>query len=516
MPLSKDKNTWEDIFNSINDSITIHDNNFNIIMMNKAAQELFENFKIEEIINKPCYLLYHGSNQPPQSCPSCQTARTGIPCTTEIFEPHLNKFLEIKAFPRLDENKNIIGLVHIVRDITQRKKVEEEKIKLQNQLFQTQKMETFGKLTGGIAHDFNNILTPIIGYTDLALEDSPKDTSTYKNLQKVYSSAIAAKNLIEQLLIFSRQSNNERKPVEVTTIINDVLKLIRSSFPTTIKVICKNNLKDKLIMADSVQIKQLLMNICTNSLYAMKQEGGTLELLTEAVSLEDTYLKSHSNLKNKTYISITIKDTGIGIPDTIINKIFDPFYTTKKIGEGSGLGLSVALGIALNHNGDILIESKVGQGTTVKIYLPLLIQEQAAENDANVISLINKSLNIMFVDDQPDICNVLEQLILKLGYNIRTFSSSMKALKEFVKSPDSFDVIITDQTMPELTGMELSRKIRDIKNDIKIILTTGFNEKVNVEELVDYGINRLIMKPIQLKDLREAIESVMLQKKQGN
>ena len=395
-------------------------------------------------------------------------------------------------------------------DITNRKKAEKEKMDLELQLSQKQKMEAIGTLAGGIAHDFNNILAALQGYTELSLDDLPEDSPIKDNLEQILACSNRATKLVKQILTFSRKNEQEqeKEPVIISAIIKEVLAMLRSSLPTTINI--KRNIiaETSMVLADPTQIHQILVNLCTNSSHAMGQEAGNLE-----VSLTDTHFESQVNigddhLNEGSYVKLSISDTGCGMEPEVLKRIFEPFFTTKKLNEGTGLGLPVVHGIVKSHGGAIDVTSTPGQGTTFDIYFPKIQNENPDEqNSAEPVTRDKKV--ILLVDDEEMMVDVTSQILTRLGYEVVSKTNSLDALKEFQEKPDEFDLILTDQVMPNMTGTQLSSAIISIRPDIPIILCSGFPEKICTEELNSIGIKQFIMKPVSRQVITSAVESAL-------
>ena len=393
-------------------------------------------------------------------------------------------------------------------DITDRKKVEEERKSLEVQLQHSQKMETIGTLAGGIAHDFNNILTPIMNYTFLALEGLPEDGYAREDLENVMKAADRAKELVQQILTLSRQDEATSQHVQVSVIIEETLKLIRPLLPSTIEI--QQKVDDcGYVWADPARIHQVLMNLYTNASHSMRDEGGRLEVSAGVTEIDDESAKKYLNLQPGKHVMISVSDTGHGMDDVIVERIFDPFFTTKCVGEGTGLGLSVVHGIILNLGGEITVDSEPGKGTTFKVYIP--------SSDNNEVQVTTRESGevpvgkekILFVDDEKAIVSLGEAMLGRLGYEVTARSSSLEALEEFRADPEKFDLIISDYTMPKMTGVQLARKLIAIRSDIPIILTSGFNDKVTPENFHEFGIHEYIVKPFTSSCLGNAIRRVL-------
>jgi len=399
-----------------------------------------------------------------------------------------------------------LAIEGIMRDITERKKAEKEKRKLERQLREKQKLEAIGVLAGGIAHDFNNILSAVIGYTYLALNYIPEQSGARENLQYVLDASYHATDLVKQILTFSRQGEQEKTPVNLSLIVKDVLKLLRATIPSTIAIRKKIDNESK-IMADITQIHQVLMNLCTNAAHAMKENGGELE-----VSLSDVYMEKNTgpepSLKPGTYVKLTVSDTGHGMSEEIMEHIFEPYFTTKEKGEGTGLGLAVVHGIVESHGGEISVTSKEGKGTIFYVYFPKIEAETGIEEE-NTSPLMRGSERILFVEDEKYLLNMAQKTLENLGYKVTATGESPEALEIFKKNPENFDLVITNETMPGLRGNELSKKILSIRPDIPVILCTGYSNIINEEIAKAMGIKEFFLKPFDIKKVSKIIRKLL-------
>jgi len=379
--------------------------------------------------------------------------------------------------------------------------------RMEGQLRQALKMEAIGTLAGGIAHDFNNILSAIIGYTELSIAVAEKETALYDNLREVLQAGMRAKELVKQILGFSRQADQELKPVQVKLIVKESLKFLRASWPTTIKI-RQDIPSDSLIIADPTQIHQVLINLCANAGYAMGEKGGMLEIKLSDVKLEAGFKDEYSELKPGSYLELTVIDTGHGMPAHILDRIFDPFFTTKETGEGTGMGLSVVHGIVGSYGGAITAYSKPGEGSTFKVYFPVVERQlEPQTQDEEPIAIGTE--RILFVDDEPALVNIGKQMLESLGYTVTTRTSSLEALELFKAKPDRFDLVITDMAMPNMPGDTLSAELMKVRPEIPVILCTGYSSKISDETAMKIGIKAFAYKPIARHDLAKSVRRVL-------
>jgi PAS domain S-box-containing protein len=396
----------------------------------------------------------------------------------------------------LDSN-SVIG---IAKDVT-------DELEMEGQLRQAQKMEAIGTLAGGIAHDFNNILSAVLGYSELALVELPAGSSLRNKMEAIHSSGKRARELVAQILAFSRKDELIMSPVEMNMIIKDALKLLRPAIPTTIDIQTQITSKSQ-ILGDPTRLHQIIMNLCTNAYQAMLQKGGILQISLCDVELDVTAAK-RLNMPVGTYVRLMVADSGVGIPPEYKNRIFDPYFTTKEKGKGTGLGLAAVHGIVKSHGGKIVVESEAGKGTEFSVFLPLLAKQSHAPEDKNEPRMIGGSERILLVDDEIDILNVEEEMLKKLGYSITAKESALDALELFRQQPEQFDLVITDMTMPKMAGDEFAENLIKIKADIPIILCTGYSETMTKEKAKSIGVKGFLMKPATMKSLSQTVRQLL-------
>ena len=396
--------------------------------------------------------------------------------------------------------KEAAGMVVNLVDITEAKRLESK--------FQAvQRIESLGILAGGIAHDFNNILASIIGYTELALDIAKKGTQQREHLKEVLIAGNRATDLVKQILTFSRQANQEQKPVQIKLIVKEALKLLRASIPSTIAIEQKIQ-STALLMGDATQIHQVVMNLCTNASHSMLDKGGVLTVNLSDLELNSEFISRHSDLSPGSYIMLTITDTGHGMPPEVLEKIFDPFFTTKEKGEGTGMGLSVVHGIVHSHGGTIYAYSEPGKGSTFKVFFPAIESLMTSEEKIDTW-IPTGTERILFIDDEPAIVNMGKQILESLGYEVVTRTSSIEALEYFKARPNNFDLIVTDMTMPKMTGDILASELMKVKPNIPIILCTGFSARIDEKKAMMMGIRAFVSKPILKRDIAETIRKVL-------
>jgi PAS domain S-box-containing protein len=422
----------------------------------------------------------------------------GVLCGISRKKLHLTK-----------QTQNIMKIIGTrISTELERMRIENETTRLRAQLHQAQKMESIGTLAGGIAHDFNNILFPILGYTEMLLEDVPTDSPFRPNLEDIYASSLRAKDLVKQILTFSRQEKTDLKLMKMQTIIKEALKLIRSSIPTTIEIEQNIQTDCGVIKADPTQIHQIIMNLATNAYHAMEKIGGKLK-----VSLQEVEIGEHNRIGLDTtpgnYAHLTIADNGVGMDKSILQKIFEPFYTTKEMGKGTGMGLSVVHGIVKNINGTIQVSSEPDQGTQFHIYLPVVTSFLKKQEFQRKSSIVHGTERILLVDDEKAILDMESKMLQRMGYLVTSRTSSIEALEAFRANPNNYDLVITDMAMPNMPGDILANELIKIRPDIPIMLCTGFSETSSNEKVASSGIKGFLMKPIVMKELSQKIREVL-------
>ncbi len=426
-----------------------------------------------------------------------ESARTGK-CHFDILITNLG----------LDSDFNPKGFMFQIQDITDRRRAEDALRQNEKVLRQAQKMEAIGTLAGGIAHDFNNILTPIIGYTEMAMMTLPTEDPIQSNLEEVLKASHRAKELVKQILTFSRQTELEVKPIRLIPLVKEVTQLLRGSILPIIELRL-NVLTDRdIVKADPTQMHQVIMNLCTNAIHAMADKGGSLEISMKQLLIDNRTHGPLARLRFGAYVEISVRDTGHGMSRAVQDRIFEPFFTTKRSGEGTGMGLAVVHGIITSLQGTITVESEVGKGTAFHIVLPLL--EQATEqSDSKSSDVPRGTERVLFVDDESGITNMASQMLTSLGYKVVTCMRPYDAITIFREDPSRFDLIITDQIMPGLNGVDLIREIHAIRPNIPALLCTGFSRTVDDRNLLQTGLHEVLMKPLILRQLAESIRRAL-------
>lgn len=406
--------------------------------------------------------------------------------------------------PVYDSSGNMVNFVAVKRDVT-------KEMMLERQFIQTQKMEAIGTLAGGIAHDFNNILTPIIGYAELLINELPKESSACECANEIIKASRRAKELTKHILDFSHQTEQEMKPIQLHLIVKEALNLLRAFLPTTIDIRQNIDSNSGTVLADETQMHQIVMNLCTNAEHAMRENGGVLEVTLKATDVEKNFVASTGDVKKGSYVKLGISDAGHGMDSVIVDRIFDPFFTTKKVGEGTGMGLAAVHGIVTSHGGAITVDSRLGKGTTFNVYIPK-IKSVSAQETQLLQEIPGGDESILYVDDEEKIVILGRRILKKLGYKVTVRTNGMEALELFRTDPLRFDLVITDQTMPKMTGDVLARELMVIRPDIPVILCTGFSHTVTAEKAREIGIKEYLMKPIIPRVLGETVRRVLDEK----
>jgi len=424
--------------------------------------------------------------------------------------------------PFLKEERDLIdSITHLLDEAAKREQARSEKAELEQQLLHAQKMEAIGTLAGGIAHDFNNILAAITGYTQLLMMKLPKGSDIRPDLDEVLQASRRARDLIQQILTFSRERDEEKIPIEMIHLVKETLKFLRSSLPSSIEFREKLSERVGIIHANPTQIHQVIMNLCTNAAHAMQEAGGVLEVELRNAELGLRPIGAYApegtrnaelNLGPGRYLRLTVSDTGCGMTPEIVKKIFDPYFTTKEKGVGTGLGLSVVHGIVMGHGGAVAVESEPGKGSAFHVYFPLVQEVEEAKKAVAETPLPRGSEIILFVDDEPSLARLGKRFLTRLGYDVVSTTSSIDALGLVRKDPHQFDLVITDTTMPAMTGDRLTQEILKIRPDMPIIISTGHSERISPEKAKKMGIKAFLMKPLEMGELAETVRKVLDEK----
>ncbi len=403
--------------------------------------------------------------------------------------------------PVFNDEGAIINYVGVKRDIT-------KELELETHLRQSQKMEAVGTLAGGIAHDFNNILTPILGYAEMTAQSAPPGSRTEANMKHVIKAATRAKDLVRQILTFSRRDKHERAPLFIHPIVQEALELLRASLPSTIEVRDDIDTACSPVLADSTAIHQVLMNLCTNAAHAMREEGGVLTVSLDMLPADCVQHRQRRLSLGTPYVRLTVKDTGSGMDGDTLEHAFEPFFTTRDVGEGTGLGLSAVHGIVKSHEGEITVKSELGRGTTFSVFLPCT-ESEPVEEPLPDEPVAGGEERVLLVDDEEVIARMEKETLEGFGYHVTAKTSGRDALDTFRANPSGFDIVVTDFTMPGMTGVQLAEELTRIRPDIPIVLVSGHDQTVSKEEQRNAGISETLEKPILSDDLGRAVRRAL-------
>ncbi|HQP97849.1 MAG TPA: PAS domain S-box protein [bacterium] len=507
--LRRSEEKFRILFNFAGDAIFIHYPDGKLIECNQRAHE-YLGYSREDLLERNFLNL-----SPREYSETISQSLANLKESQNTFYETIHVSREGKTIPveinsRLFEYQGEYAVLSIARDITERKRAEEEKAELADLLRQAQKMEAIGCLAGGIAHDFNNILQAVLGYTHLAMKKLPPESVAHKHLEKVDQAGQRAAEVVQEMLTFSRQSQKDMRPIQLQPVVKEVMKLLRGSLPSTIEVRTQVDPGCPAVVANPTQIHQVLMNLCINAYHAMRDHGGELEVSLVEVIVEPELVEEHPDLHPGPYVVLRVCDTGHGMDQSTLLRIFEPYFTTKSAGEGTGLGLAMVHGIVKIHGGAVLADSTVGHGSTFEVFLPV----HTVESTTSVIEDIEIDAplgteRILVVDDEQLIVNLAEHSLGDMGYRVNGYKSSTDALDTFRANPSAFDVIVTDQTMPHLTGIELAKEISKIRPGIPILLCTGYGESLMGQNIQMSGICEVLKKPFDEMVLARAIRRVI-------
>jgi len=493
--LRQSEEKFKSMMEGMSDGAYICSQNYIITYLNPAMKEIVGH----DVTGQVCFQAFHDREKRCKRC-SFDDIEKGKHVEYEMNFKGDNRTFSIKSSPISQSNGEIAKLA-IFRDITHIKEMEA-------QLRQAQKMESIGIMAGGVAHDFNNLLYMIIGNTELALEDTPIKSSAFENLESIKSAGLKAAGIVKQLLDFSRKADPNLKVIDGVSVIKEALEFLRATIPSTINIVQLLPKDSIAIMGDPIQIHQVFMNICTNASQAMEATGGNLDIIVKQVTFEHHATINHSNLAPGAYLKVIIKDSGSGIPKNIKDQIFDPYFTTKEFGKGLGMGLSVVLGIIKSHNGAISVDSSPNDGTAFTIFLPIISDQPESENGEPDV-FPKGSETILFIDDEKSLVDMTKKILMRLGYVVDATMDPIKAINLFKENPQTYDLVITDMTMPEMTGLELLEKLKKIRNDIPIIICTGYSSVLDEKKAKKLGVSAYLMKPVPMSKLAKQVRQIM-------
>ena len=512
--LRESEKNYRLLANNVVDVIWTMDTAQNMTYISPSVRQL-RGFTVEEAMAQSLSEKFLASSQEKALETFAMAAKSNKPIIFEAEQPRKDGstiWTEISVRNFTDDSGNQIGQIGITRDITERKRAAEEKRELEKKLQQTQKMEAIGTLAGGIAHDFNNILGAIFAFTQLAqnkLPESPESKIINEYLSKIHAAGIRARDLVNQILTISRKVDYELKAIDLVPLVKESIKFLQATLPSSISIKYQIDPGLNKIKGDYTQIHQIIMNLCTNASHSMEQKGGELKVSLNNFNVVSQSLES-AQVKPGRYVVLMVRDSGVGMDEETQKRIFEPYYTNKEQGKGTGLGLSVVHGIIEKHGGGIFVYSRPGFGTKINVYLPATEEDMIDFEEVLKQDLPTGSETILFIDDEKDIRNAYKDMLETQGYKVQTMSSSQSALKEFQNNPGGYDLVITDYTMPELNGIELSKEILNNKENVPIILISGLGEMIRDEDLKSAGIVARYSKPIEfealIRGVREALD----------
>jgi len=492
------------ILDTLTSRVVLMDRELQVIWANRAAANFAQKASCQ-MIGEPCYKVFAHQKVICEDCPSIEALSRGR-VSEQMRKTMQGRTWVTYAIPIRNDVGEITNVVEVADDITGR-------LFLEGQLRQAQKMESLGTLAGGIAHDFNNILSGILGYTELAQMEAEANPTIKEYLGEVYSAGVRATELVRQILTFSRRRNAELQPLQAPLVVKEALKLLRSTLPTTVELKTSISTKVDPVLADPTQIHQVIMNLCTNASHAMEPDGGVLTVAVEQTRPEAEFFERHPGLAVGSYLQILVSDTGCGMSPDILSSIFDPYFTTKDLGEGTGLGLSVVHGIVKEYGGEILVDSVPEQGSTFTILLPVTSKAVFdLEGDRESRALAGTE-HILLVDDEPTLCEAYKRFLEKYGYRVTTLNDPLKALEAFRGNPGSFDLVLSDVTMPRLTGDKMGVQMLALRPELPIVLMTGFSHHLTEELAKKQGFRELVMKPLAKHSLLVKLREILVSRR---
>ncbi len=499
--------TFLTVLDSIDATIYVADmETYEILFVNRYMRKTFGG----DYTGQTCWRAFHKKNEP---CANCTNAKlvdtegrpTGV-CAWEGRNPGTGRWY-VNYDRAIKWPDGRLVRLQVATDITDIKTLEKERQHAESQLRQAQKMEAIGTLAGGIAHDFNNILSAILGYSELALDDARSGQPSARYIRQILKAGHRARDLVHQILTFSRQTETEVKPIQIKPIIKEALKLLRASLPSSIDISTAIQ-SEAIVEADPIQVHQVIMNLCTNAGHAMRDQGGTLTVTLTEEELDDRFTERHPETTPGEYLKLTVSDTGPGMDKAIIDKIFDPYFTTKTKDEGTGMGLAVVQGIIKTYKGAVSVASTPGEGSAFEVYFPIIHSNGTVSAESKIV-VPGGHERILFVDDELPLADLSQQLLERLGYKVTVRTSAVEALNLFENDPDAFDLVITDMTMPHMTGDILAEKLLALRPDVAIVICTGYSDKITQELIDRLNIRALVMKPIIRNELLITVRQVL-------
>jgi PAS domain S-box-containing protein len=501
---------WEDTFDNMMDAVTVHDPDFNIVRANRAARELLKLPDLGGTQPAKCFKYYHGTEKPSEGCPSCNCLSTGLPSSCEVFEPHLNMNMELRAIPRIDPERRVVGLIHVVRDITDRKRREEDLRKSNEMLRQSQKMEAVGQLAGGVAHDFNNLLTVIGGYSDLLMQRLPPDSPHRRDVEEIGKASTRAASLTRQLLAFSRKQVIAPSVADLNEVVAGMEKMLRRLIGEDIDLVTVLRPGLWNVRIDTGQVEQVLLNLAVNARDAMPGVGKLL-VETENGRIDEGFIARLGFGAPGEYVILSVRDTGSGMDAETLSHIFEPFFTTKETGKGTGLGLATAYGIVKQSDGYITVESRRGEGTTFRVYLPRCDARSDSDPVETDLHDIEGGVEtVLLVEDDEMVRNYMRVALSSGGYTLLEAADGEEAIVLLQGSDRRIDLVITDVIMPKMGGKDLSDWLAANRPDVKVLFVSGY---VDNELLREHRLGRgeaYLQKPFTPETLLRTVRKALM------
>ena len=510
---------WRYTFDAITDPVLILDTDMKVVRANRAASRLLVGGR-DPVEGRTCHQLFAGSDAACRICPVRTVRRENTPHSQEITHRYLGRTFSVACSP-ITGDGTIIGYILSAKDISHQRNLE-------RRLIHAHKLEAIATLAGGIAHDFNNILGAILGNADLLLFRLPPRepggkppmgppitfAEVEEHVQAIKRAGTRAKDLVSQILAFSRQSIGQRRNILITPVVKEACRLLRASIPATIDFRLTLGNDIGMIHADPAQVQQVLMNLCTNAVQAIGEKAGEIEVSLREVETGAAEKLRYHDLQPGRYVVLSVRDTGRGIPEEMLERIFDPFFTTREVGEGSGMGLAVLHGIIVSHDGVIDVSSEPGRGSVFTVFLPRVQNPDGNEED-QMSAMPRGTETILFVDDEEDIVLMRTRMLSYLGYRVLPATGPEQALSLFADNRGRIDLLITDHTMPRMTGLQLAAAISAGRPELPIILCSGYSEAVSPEEAEQAGVRRFLAKPVDMRMLAIAIRELLPERNRG-